>query len=231
MNQKKLFLILLIIVVELIVNPLSLLAGSVEMSHMGIAVYENGVKVSEKKYSNSEDGEINSTDGVLFTQMLSPNEELQFDYPYIEELNIKNVGEMDAYCRVIINKYWIDEQERKFLNDNSSFTNLIELELNVGNDWKIDDDATTEERTVLYYQGIVNVGSITSNFLNSVSISSDIYNYYEETNQNGIITRTYLADGKKLVVEYSAEFVQTHNAREAIYSAWGVSCDKVGLNP
>ena len=61
-------------------------------------------------------------------------------------------------------------------------------------------------------------------FADTISINGDIATIVERTSEaaDGTITTTYLYDGEQFVLEAEVDAVQTHNAKEAIASAWGV---------
>ena len=70
-------------------------------------------------------------------------------------------------------------------------------------------------------------GATSSDFADKISISSDIAKIVgqtSETDSNGYttITTTYEYDGAQFVLEATVDAVQTHNAQDAIKSAWGV---------
>ena len=89
----------------------------------------------------------------------------------------------------------------------------------------IDSAAATAERTVLYYQPLLPVGEETDPFSDILVIDPAMAEAVTETKEvNGdytVIRRTYDYDGCQFVLEVRADAVQTHNAEEAILSAWG----------
>ena len=113
----------------------------------------------------------------------------------------------------------------------------IELNLLTGNNgWIVDKKASTSERTVLYYADILNAatetapGEITNPFTNFISISPEVGKKVIETIEKEVedgkeyqtISMKYEYDNYKFVVEVEVDAVQTHNAVDAIKSAWGV---------
>ena len=139
---------------------------------------------------------------------------------------VKNTGgdeAIDEYVRVDVYKYWTDAEGEK---DPSLDPKLIKLAFNSG-DWIEDTKLGTDERTVLYYTKILAPGETTaSSFLKSVTVDSDVSKYAtltESTDEEGytVITTTYDFNGVSYKVEIQADGVQTHNAKDAIKSAWG----------
>ena len=64
-------------------------------------------------------------------------------------------------------------------------------------------------------------------FVDSISINSDLAKLVSQTsttNDDGTTTieSTFLYDDAQFVLEATVDAVQTHNAKEAIKSAWGV---------
>ena len=94
------------------------------------------------------------------------------------------------------------------------------------NGWLVDEAASTEERTVLYWPQILPVGKTTPEFLDSLKISEKIASKVKkETTTEGAyttVTTTFLYDDVSFLVEAEVDAVQTHNAKDAIKSAWGI---------
>lgn len=90
-----------------------------------------------------------------------------------------------------------------------------------------DESAKTTERNVFYYNSILKKGQTSPDFADKISIAGDIATIVDQTSQtddNGLttITTTYEYDGALFVLEVTVDAVQTHNAKDAIKSAWGV---------
>ena len=137
---------------------------------------------------------------------------------YEEKLSVQNSGSIDNYVRVTLRKSWQDEEGKK----TNLSPELIELDVIEGNGWVVDDSASTEERTVLYYTGILPVGAETPAFTESISIDPIIGTKVIKTVEGGVVTYEHEYNGYKFVVEADVDAVQTHNAADAIKSAWGV---------
>ena len=103
---------------------------------------------------------------------------------------------------------------------------LIGLNLvNLGTDWLIDQEASTRERTVLYYNKLLASQSETPLFADKLTIDGSIADRVGETRETSggytTITVTYEYDGAQFCIEAKVDGVQEHNAQDAIWSAWG----------
>lgn len=205
-------------------------ASQVEMFDIGVSLLENGTVVSNRDYYNQvADGSWNEHTGVLLANMLTgadgKKDKLAFNKKYTEELQAKNSGTIDTYVRVTLYKYWVDKDGNKTYTLSPS---LIDLNLcNIaGADgdqcWIKEDAATTEERTVLYYNKLLPAGATTPKFTDTLSISGDIDgNISSYTKEDGTVVTTYNYNDYKFIVEATVDSVQDHNAEAAILSAWG----------
>lgn len=161
-------------------------------------------------------------------------EDLKIDKKYKEKLKVKNSGAIGEYVRVTVYKYWTDGSGKGRNRDlNPEYIDLEFVNTGKDEDWLIDEDASTEERTVLYYRSVLPVGEETSPFTDSITIDKAIRNMAEETvsetvTETGNVKETttikkstYVYDGKEFCVEVEVDAVQDHNAEDAILSAWG----------
>ena len=187
-------------------------AAEVKVSNIGVGLLENGAQAGEE----------------LLEDMLAEGEELVLGKTYNEELSVVNSGSIDSYVRVIVRKSWQDAQGVK---DTKLSPELIDLNFVTGNGWVIDESASTAERTVLYFTGILPVGATTPAFTDTLRIDPAITTKIVETVDSDVIggkeyktiTYVYEYDGYTFNVEAEVDAVQTHNAEAAIKSAWGVS--------
>jgi len=196
--------------------------AQLSVSQIGVSLLENGSKVSYRDYTGSGDTWSEGSSDLL-TKMIPAGDKLELGKKYQEELNVQNSGKIDEYVRVTITKSWTDADGNKVT---SLSPTLINLNL-TGNGWVKDDNASTDERTVLYYTGVVASGASTPNFSDTINIDNAVASKYTEsstTDANGYttITTTYQYDGVKFNLEATVDAVQTHNAKDAIKSAWGV---------
>ncbi len=152
------------------------------------------------------------------------DEKLILDKKYDEKLAVKNSGSIDEYVRVTVQHYWADKET----GDKLSKLDPSKIQIDFTNDgWTEDKSAETTERNVFYYNSILKKGQTSTDFTDKISISGDIAAIVGQTSQtddNGLttITTTYEYDGAQFVLEATVDAVQTHNAKDAIKSAWGV---------
>ena len=193
-------------------------SAEVTVANIGVTLLENGEAVSYKNYLN--DGKWDVKDSDLFADLL--DKDFTVGKSYDEVLEVKNSGAIDTYVRVILTKTWIDEKGNV---DQTLDPALIELPV-AGEGWVVDKAASTPERTVLYYTSPLAVGDTTSAFTSKFSVNpmlqTKVVEEVKETEAGKTITYTYEYDGYSFNVEAEVDAVQTHNAAEAIKSAWGI---------
>ena len=197
--------------------------AEVTVSNIGVSLLENGETVSRRDYDSN--GEWNETIGTLLADL--QEETIVPGKEYDEALAVSNSGSIDSYVRVILNKSWTDSEGS---TDPNLSPELIDLNLLTDNGWIIDEDASTAERTILYYTNILPAGDTTPALSDTVRIDPAVADKVTEevtTDENGYktITFTYAYDGYTFELEAEVNAVQTHNAQDAIKSAWGVDVD------
>lgn len=179
-------------------------------SHIGVALVENTKRLGD--------------DGKLLGDLLSRNGDtaLKTGKHYKEELAVENTGAIDAYVRVTVYKYWLDEQGNKYPAMDPQW---IKLGLNLEDGWSEDEDETTAtpERTVLYYSPVLPSGKTSSPFLTHVYIDNKAGRQVTQSTENNVITTTYVYNNKSFCLEVHVDGVQTHSADRAKLSAWGVN--------
>ena len=123
---------------------------------------------------------------------------------YVEKLAVINNSAIPEYVRVTVYRYWEKDGEKDISLDPS----LIELNFVTNGGWVIDQDATTKERTVLYYTGgPIAPGGSSPIFTDTLKVSADaLDNMYS---------------GATCHIACVVDGVQNHNAGAAITSAWG----------
>lgn len=222
--------------------------SSVEMYDIGVSLYERSGNNEPKRVSwrdydvdqsgywddgRHSDGEGNSLLTDLLVQEDGTGEELQLGKKYPEELYVVNTGAIDQYVRVTLYKYWLDAEGKKLPELSPG---LIELHLiNCGQEgsWIVDEASATKERTVLYYrhvlkaagEGVREEETRSDPLCDYLRIDSSVADKVsqEVTEEGGYttITTTYLYDGAEFRIEAQVDAVQTHSAKDAIWSAWG----------
>lgn len=204
-------------------------ASRVQMYNIGVSLKENGERVSWRDYNSAGNGTWNEHTGVLLSHMLEEGESLKLGKTYEEVLNVVNSGTINQYVRVTIYKYWMDAEGKKLQELSPA---LIDLNLvNLGSDWILDEEATTPERTVLYYKKLLYAEgkgvSETSPFADTLTIDGMVASKVsqEKVTEGGYttITTSYDYDGVQFMLEAKVDAVQEHNAEDAILSAWGRS--------
>lgn len=206
--------------------------AEVTVSNIGVKLLENDKEVSRRNYIGGKDVLWDDTnEGVLLKYMLDADkdgendQELVLGKKYAEVLSAENSGAIDSYVRMVVRKSWKDAEGNK---DTTLSPALIDLNFVTGeNGWAIDKAATTAERTVLYYTNILKAGKTTPACTDTVRIDPIIGTKVIETvstDSNGLktITMVYEYDGYTFHIEAEVDAVQTHNAADAIKSAWGV---------
>lgn len=178
--------------------------AQIDIKSIGVTLTENGNDVSWRDYKHKDDDWSEAT-GVLLGDMLknAGDEKLILDKKYDEKLAVKNSGSIDEYVRVTVQHYWADKET----GDKLSNLDPSNIQIDFTNDgWTEDKSAETTERNVFYYNSILKKGQTS------------------QTDDNGLttITTTYEYDGAQFVLEATVDAVQTHNAKDAIKSAWGV---------
>ena len=182
-------------------------AANIQLHEIGVTLVENGAAV----------------EGELLKGLLAEGEELKLGTAYQEQLNVYTSGVINEYVRVSIHKYWVDSEGEKI---RTLSPELIGLNLvNLGTDWLIDQEASTRERTVLYYNKLLASQSETPLFADKLTIDGSIADRVGETRETSggytTITVTYEYDGARFCIEAKVDGVQEHNAQDAIWSAWG----------
>jgi len=162
-------------------------------------------------------------EGELLKDMLPEGETLKPGKVYKEELSVYNSGMIGQYVRVSLYKYWMDEAGEKLVTLSPE---LIDLHLvNLGTDWLVDEEASTRERTVIYYNKVLATETETPLFADTLTINGDIAAKVSQTTEtkDGYTTihTVYDYDGVRFALEARVDAVQEHNAEDAAWSAWG----------
>ena len=195
----------------------------VQMYDIGVTLVENGENISWRDYGSRADGTWSESTGTLLSNMIPEGSTLKPGVAYPEALAVTNSGTIDEYVRVSLYRYWVDADGKKMPELSPE---LIDLHLvNLGSDWLIDEAASTPERTVLYYNRILASGATTPALSDTITIDGALARKVTQTteSQNGytVITTTYDYNGVTFQLEAEVDAVQTHNAENAIWSAWG----------
>ena len=211
--------------------------GGVELDQIGVSLIENGDvehPVSYRDYDGTSHKFVVGGDGILLKNMLK-GEKLKLGYAYPEALTVYNSGSIPEYVRVTIYKYWVDDDGTRFAaydkQGNELLNKLIKLNILTGNGWVHDtrSGSDTKERTVLYYQSVLESKKSTNAFTDTLTIDNSIIEYADrsETVSTDGKTISWVADGKTFQIEVEVDAVQNHNAAAAMKSAWGLTDDDI----
>lgn len=198
-------------------------ASRVQMYNIGVTLMENGNKISWRDYSSASDGSWNEATGTLLGNLVEEGETFKIGAKYPEEISVMNSGTINQYVRVTLNRYWLDKDGNKMRTLSPA---LIKVGLaNIGTDWLPDEEASTTERSVYYYNKPLNVGQTSPLLTDSITIDNMVATKVTQTSatENGYttITTVYDYDGVQFCLEAKVDAVQEHNAEDAIWSAWG----------
>lgn len=203
--------------------------AEIATTEIGVTLLENGAPAG----TQGENG------GQLLANLTDDKkgEKIQPGKPYTEELSVQNSGGIDEYVRLIVYRYWWEDDEGNPGNGGKKRTDLspelIKLQLKEGSGWVEDKTASTDERMIFYYTNILPAGEPSAALTDKLMIDSSVLEMVEKnvasTSDGEVITLDYDFDGVRFVLEAEVDAVQTHNAADAIKSAWGVDVN-IGEN-
>ena len=205
-------------------------SAQVSMSSIGVALLENDTAVRERRYTESGTWEMTG-DGVLLKNMLDEGETPVPGETYPEAISVANTGSIDTFVRVIINRYWTDASGEKTEATTGLSPDLIKLNLANEGKWIYDKASDypdySPERMVLYYSEALSPEMKTEPLSDTLQIDPSILNdvvIKVTKSDDDAVTYTYAYkyDGYSFHLEAEVNAVQTHNAVDAIKSAWGV---------
>lgn len=201
------------------------------MYHIGIQLNENGKPLVWRNYRD-EAWHVDAGSYNKKARLLAGIEEFSFGTTYPEELTVTNSGAIDEYVRVTIRRYWLDEKGNKLT---ALKPEMIDLHILEGSGWIKDETMDDPERIVLYYTKPLAPGEESPAITDTLTVSGDVKKSMKQTSktdENGhtVVTNTYTYDGVSFCIDVEADGVQTHNAEDAVSSAWGraVSIDENG---
>ena len=145
---------------------------------------------------------------------------------YDEQIRAKNnTSDADLYVRIVVRKYWKDAAGNKAKDVDQKVLDKIQLTFANPSLWQKNNDETTAEREVYYYRNIVPAGGVTEPLTSTLTVDSSVALEYTvaEPDANKVIRYSYDYDGYQVCIEAEAQSIQTHNARAAIRSIWGVT--------
>ncbi len=194
--------------------------GQIGMGDIGVTLLENGEPVSHRDYAG---GTWSEGQGELLLDMAADGQNLQPGKRYEEELSVRNSGDIDQYVKLVVRRYWEDGQGGKRTDLSPG---LIRLGLLTdGSGWVEDEAASTPERTVLYYTKALAAGDESAPVSDQLRIDPSVLGEVRTEWSEDEAATAHDYDGARFVLEAEAFAVQTHNAEQAIKSAWGVDVD------
>ena len=145
----------------------------------------------------------------------------------------KNAGSVDEYVRVIIRKYWVDENGNKDTRLDPALIKLTYGDKDYNSTaWTLNKKEHTTESDTYYLKSMLKGGDDSDLLFDSLTIDSSILdesNMKKETRENKdgnkitkVYTYSYDYDGYTFYIEADVQAIQTHNVNDAIASLWGV---------
>jgi len=159
------------------------------LDHLGVTITENGESVAES--------------GMLAGVKLHPGEVIK------DEVAARNTTEIDQFARIIVTKYWLDENGNKDFTKDPALIKLIG-----GKGWTLNKAESTRERSVYYYNKVLKGGSPSTNVFDAFKVDGKVLTMEKDGK--------LAYDGNSVFINAEVQVVQTHNATDAIRSAWGV---------
>lgn len=126
-----------------------------------------------------------------------------------QPISILNAKEKELYVRIILTRYWIDENGKKVVDANAEY--IQPTTMNPSNWLMSKDDQANNEILYFYYKMPLSASETTSNFIDQIEFSSDI-NEQRYTKY-------------KAHVALDAQAVQMIGAQDAMLSQWGIEVE------
>lgn len=191
-------------------------SAQMNMLSIGVTLQENGKDISSRDYQQNGSWAENS--GILLKNLIPAGEKFTPGKAYDEKLSVKNSGSIDTFVRMIVTKSW----KKDDIKDTTLDPNLIELNLTEGSGWTQAPVEGSDERSIYYYTNAIPAGESSNPLTDSIRIDGKIAKEVVKKQEGNIITYEYAYNGYTFCLEAEVDAVQTHNAAEAIKSAWGV---------
>lgn len=190
--------------------------ASMDMSTIGVSLLENNKVVLMKTYDEKGNAKQDGK-GILLNELIKKDERFALGKYYDESLSVKNDGNIDTFVRVILTKSWQDKSGKNVDLDPA----YIQLGYAL-NDWIINEKQSTKERVVLYYANALEKGKTTPEFIKTIRIDPVLSQMFQKIRDGNKIEYKYTYNGYTFTLEAEVDAVQTHNAKDAIKSAWGI---------
>lgn len=193
-------------------------SAQVNMDNIGVTLLENGEGVSYNNYETTGE-EGNGAKGTLLGNLLGKDEKIVPGKKYAEKLSVQNSGNIDTFVRVVLTKSWKDPAGNK---NTKLSPDLIQLNVLSQNGWVKADVESSPERIVLYYTNVLAAGETTPDITDTIRIDNEIAEKVTKVPEGTTVRYVYDYNGYTFNIDAEVNAVQTHNAAEAIKSAWGV---------
>ena len=190
-------------------------------ANIGVCLKEDGTA-----YASAKDSGVMKI-GAKDLVAAAGDREFKIGKTYELPLSVSNTGNIDEYVRVTVYKYWVSPKGETSATgwfrgegekDRSLDPSLIRLSEEIPG-WVRDDEATTAERTVYYYDGKLTPDGGDIAFPETVTLDPAAVKEVR-IGENGKYVYSY--DGAAFVLEFQVDAVQTHNGDDARISAWGL---------
>lgn len=203
-----------------------------ELDHIGVQLIEGHDGAYEHVGKQSDTGgeliaymKENASDEI---GQITPGQIYDEHIAAVNETGSGDVSAVDQYLRIIVRKYWADENGNP---DNTLDPSLIKLtygnsEYNEG-PWQKNPNESTTEREVYYYTSVLGGQAQTPDLFTQLQLDPKVLEDMTTTEsewKNGkkIITYTYAYSGMRICIEAEVQALQTHSINRAIKSVWGV---------
>lgn len=238
MNKKIIVVFILFVLVGTFVIYKSYKDKSLEQGH--VVAYFDGYEAIGDGEFNIGDVKIEpSSPDVESISLGSGTSSYRFSIPnqinpyekIVINFKVKNTGSKSERFMVVVYRYWLNEDGDRVLYDTSPIV------VNYGNldDFIIDDEASTNERTVMYYKKALDPFDISDVIIESIS-----FNYDSNVTCNpGYVSDNVLVsncrnespefENGRFVVEIEIRSVQDYHCEDAVQVAWGVTDDFANL--
>ncbi len=200
-------------------TPTARYQSHMEMREIGVALVENGNDVPNG--------------GTLLADIPGEGRQLQPGAAYREELAVRNTGDIDEYVCLRVWRYWVKDGKKQTQLDPS----LIRLTMPEDTGWICAGTGENGEQTVFYYtkplksesdSAAAAADKVTLPAVTQLTVDGKVAQMVDQASEKDpqtgrvTVTWTYVFDGAEIALEAEADAVQTHNAKDAMKSAWGI---------
>ncbi len=166
---------------------------------------------------------LNDKTGLQFPE-IKKDDSLKIGKKYTEDVKVVNNSNPDTgyseYVRVVVRKSWVKDNAKQTILD----PDLIKIE--VADGWiKAENNDKFSKEMEVYYRATPLACGEEVPFITSVTIDSEVTSYVTNVGTESAIKNEYTYNGESANIELQADAVQTHNAKDAMYAAWGVKAE------